>query len=212
MRRLEALFDLDFRDYQVLFLVVVAVCALLVASPALSRLLVYPRTEFFTEMWLLGPNHMAEDYPFNITRDSDYSIYLGLANHLGYTAYYLVEVKLRNETQSSPASLGPVNNRTPSSLSSLYNITAFVPDQTTWEKRLTFSFDYWLNSSLVQVQFRSMTFNNEVLNLLGESTTWNATKKMFLGDLVFETWIYNTTLNGFQFHGRAVDLKLNMTA
>jgi hypothetical protein len=203
---------LDVRNYQVLFFTVVAISALLVASPALSRLLVYPRTEFFTEMWLLGPNHMAEDYPFNITSGLGHNVYLGLANHLGHTAYYLVEVKLRNETQSSPTSLGPVNNRTPSSLPSLYNITAFVPDEGSWEELLTFSFDYGFNSSLVHVQFHSVALNGEVLNLVGESTAWNATKKVFFANLIFETWIYDATLNGFQFHGRSVDLKLNMTA
>jgi len=205
------LFDLDLREYQVLFLVAVAVCALLVASPALSRLLVYPRTESFTEMWLLGPNHMAEDYPFNLTSGSNYNVYLGLANHLGYCAYYVVEVKFRNETQSSPTFLGSVGNLTSSNLTSLYNLTVFVSDEGSWEERLTFSFDYGFNSSLMQVQFHSMVLKGEALNMVGESTAWNATKKVFFGNLLFETWIYNATLNDFQFHGRSVDLKFNMT-
>src|SRR5208337_4705983 len=105
-------------EYRLPFIVVTTIIMLLVASPAMSRLLVYPRTEFFTELWLLGSNHTAEDYPYNVTNGQNYTIYLGLGNQLGYCAYYLVEVKLRNETQSAPSSLGPVEDATPSSLPS----------------------------------------------------------------------------------------------
>ncbi len=37
---------INLSEYKVIFIVVTAVVALLVASPALSRFLVYPRTEF----------------------------------------------------------------------------------------------------------------------------------------------------------------------
>jgi uncharacterized membrane protein len=129
---------MSLHEYRVTFVVVTGVMALIVASPALSRLLVYPRTEFFTELWILGPNHRAEDYPFNITRNHSYSVFLGVSNRLGYCAYYLVEVKFRNLTQSAADSF----NRTPSSLPSLFNITAFVADESVWEQQLTFSFNY----------------------------------------------------------------------
>jgi uncharacterized membrane protein len=201
----------NLKKYRLAYVVVTLILALLAASPALQRLLVYPRTEFFTELWLLGPSHKAEGYPFNITRDQNYSVYLGLGNQLGYCAYYLVEVKFRNATQSAPTSFGPIENRTPSTMPSLYNITALVSDKSTWEVPVTFSFDYGVNLSSTQVKFHNMTLNSEVLNLEGEVTAWNATKKVFFGDLVFETWLYNTTLSRFQFHGRSVDLKLNMT-
>ena len=202
---------MNLKEYRLVFIVVTSIIALLTASPALQRLLVYPRTEFFTELWLLGPSHKAEGYPFNITRDQNYSVYLGLGNQLGYCAYYLVEVKFRNATQSAPASFGPIENRTPSSMPSLYNITAFVSDKSKWEVPVTFSFDYGFNSSLIQVKFHNMALNGEVSNLEGEVTAWNATKEVFFGDLVFETWLYNATLSSFQFHGRSVELKLNMT-
>jgi hypothetical protein len=184
---------------------------LLVASPALSRLLVFPRTEFFTELWLLGPNHMAENYPFNISRNSNYSIFLGVSNRLGYCAYYLVEVKFRNLTQSAPTSLGSPANRTPSTLPSLYNISAFVADEGTWERPLTFSFDYTYGDMLSPVGFSSLTLNGAVLDIKNYEAAWNASRRVFYGNLFFELWIYNTTTSGFQYHERFVDLKLNMT-
>ncbi len=197
-------------EYRVLFLIVVAVVALLVASPALSRLLVYPRTDSITELYLLDHNHKAEDYPYNITRGQSYSIFLDVANHLGYTAYYLVEVKFRNMTQSAPTSFGPPSNQTPSSLPSLYNITVFVSDQGTWELPLTFSFDY-TNTTLSTVQMNSLTLNGVLLNIRNCTLAWGSRAGGFFGYLFFETWIYNQATSSFNYHDRFVGLYLNMT-
>ena len=199
---------MNVRKYPALFFVVLAILALLVASPVLSRVLVFPRTEFFTELYVLGSNGMAENYPFNITSGQSYTITLGIGNQLGYCAYYVVEVKFRNETQSAPTSFGAL---VPSSLPSLFNITAFLADQGSWEMPMTFSWSYTYNASLLEVDFVNMTLNDNVLNLQGLSTTWNATESRYYGDLVFELWIFNATTSVFQYHERYVDLKLNMT-
>ena len=194
-------------DYRVLFLVVTAVLALIVASPALSRLLVLPRTEFFTELWILGPDRMAEDYPFNVSRNQDYGVFLGVGNRLGYCAYYLVEVKFRNLTQSAADSF----DRTASSLPSLFNITVFVEDEGVWELPLTFSFDYDYNETVLMVEFSSLTLNDVALDMRSYTVAWNSTNNGFFGDLFFELWIYNDAVSGFQYHERFVNLRLNMT-
>ena len=201
---------MNLSEYKVLFIVVTAVVALFVASPALSKLLVYPKTEFFSEMWLLGPNHKAEGYPYNISRGLNYTVFLGIGNNLGYCAYYVVEVKFRNETQSAPSSFGPIENRTPSSLPSLFNITAFVADEQNWELPMIFSFDY-VSENKFQVVFQSLTLDNEVLSLEGYVASWNATRSVFFGNLIFELWIYNAQTTALSYHGRFGDLKFNMT-
>jgi len=198
---------MNLQEYKILFLVIVSVSALLVASPALQRLLVYPQTDFFTEMWLLGPEHKGENYPFNITRNENYNVFLGVGNHLGHCAYYVVQVKFRNLTQSAADSF----NRTSSSLSSLYNITAVVADKETWEIPVVFSFDYAYNGNLSQVNFNRVMFNDVVLNLKGSSAAWDPQTNRFFGNLFFELWIYNDTNGIFQYHERYTDLKLNMT-
>ena len=202
---------MDISKYGVPFFVVVAVVALLVASPVLSRVLVWPRTEFFSEMWLLGPNHKAEGYPYNVSRGQNYTVFLGIGNQLGYCAYYVVEVKFRNETQSAPASFGPVENRTPSSMLSLFNISTFVADETDWELPLSFSFDYEVSLDRSQVKFENLMLNNEVFSLESHVSAWNATRSLFFGNLVFELWIYNVQAMALSYHGRFVDLKFNMT-
>jgi uncharacterized membrane protein len=194
------------QDYKVIILVVTAVSALIVASPALQRLLVYPQTEFFTELWLLGPGHMAEGIPYNITRGDSYNVFVGVSNHLGNCTYYSLQVKFRNLNQSGPDSF----NRTSSSLAPLYSVNVFVADKETWELPVTFSFDYSYDSGSSTVDFNSLTFNGEALDLKGYSTTWDSSKSVFFGNLVFELWIYNGATGGFQYHERYVDLKFNM--
>jgi hypothetical protein len=188
-------------ELRVTFIVVTAVLMLLVASPALSYVLVYPRTEFFTELGLLGREHMAEDYPFNVSRGQSYTVYLGVGNQLGYCAYYVVEVKFRNSF-----------NRTPSGLPPLLNITAFVADESVWEQNVTFSFDYSFNETLSIVEFNSLALDDVTVRLDGLSTLWNASTSRFYGDLIFELWLYSSTIHDFVYHERFVDLKLNMTS
>jgi hypothetical protein len=203
---------MNLNEYKVLFILVTVVVALFVASPVLSKVLVYPRTEFFSEMWLLGSNHTAEGYPYNITKNADYAVFLGIGNQLGHCAHYVVEVKFRNETQSAPSSFGPIENRTPSSMSSLLNISAFVADEQNWELPVSFSFDYEVSLDKSSVAFHGLTLNSQVLSLEGYVTARNATRSIFYGNLVFELWIYDANATALSYHGRFVDLKLNMTA
>ena len=198
---------MDLQQYKAVFLAVTAVLALAVASPALQRVLVYPQTEFFTELWLLGPERMAEDYPYNITRGETYGAFLDIVNHLGEAAYYSVQVKFRNQFQSAPDSF----NRTPSSLPPLYIVNAFLADSASWELPITFSFDYSYNSAVSRIDFSRLRFNDASLSLNGYSTSWDSDRNVYFGNLIFEIWLYNSTISDFQYHERYVDLKFSFT-
>jgi len=198
---------MSYREYSVFFMIVTGILALFVASPALSRLLVLPRTEFFTEFWILGSDHRAEDYPFNISRNRDYGVFLGIGNRLGYCAYYVVEVKFRNQTQPAPNSF----NRTSSGLPSLSSITAFVADEGTWELPLTFSFDYMYSEALPRVEFSSLKLNDVTIDLTGYTVEWDSENNGFLCNLFFELWIYDAPESSFGYHGRSVGLWLDAT-
>ena len=194
-------------EHRLLFVVVLGILVLLAASPGLARLLVLPRTESFTELWLLGPNHKAEDYPFNITTGEEAQVFLGIGNQLGYAAYYNVAVKLSNQNQSRPDSF----NRTPSTLSPLYEIRAFVADEDTWETPLTFSLGYDLDANQSQIQVHDVALNNAQLNVGNFTSGWDSEKDGFYCNLLFEAWIYNAEASSFQYHERFVGLWLNMT-
>ena len=194
-------------EFRILFVAVTGILVLLVASPALSRLLVFPRTDYFTELWILDSNHKAENYPFNVARNQSYNVFLGIGNHLGYCSYYLIEVKFRNQTQSAPNSF----NRTCSSLPALYNITVFVADEGTRELPFGFSFEYEYGEMFSGVKFSNLTLNGVNLDLSNYAIKWDSGKKVFLGNLFFELWIYNSTMSSFQYHERSVGLWFNMT-
>jgi uncharacterized membrane protein len=196
---------MNLQQYQALLLIITGTLALIVASPALQRLLVYPQTEFFTEMWLLGPEYKAENYPYNITLNNGYTVFLGVSNHLGHCAYYVVQVKFRTQNQSAP------DARTPSSLPPLYSVNVVVADKEAWELPVTFSFDYSYDASNSQVNFNRMIFNGATLNLNGYSASWDAESSRFFGNLIFELWVYNDAAGGFTYHERYNDLKFNMT-
>jgi len=202
---------LNLQRYKVVLLGVTAILALLVGSPALQRFLVLPRTDFFTEMWLLDEEHRAENYPFNVSINERYTGFLGIGNNLGDCAYYLIQLKFRNQTQPAADSL----NHTSSSLSSLYNFTVFVADKEVWEMPFSFAFDYAhdnYNQSLLEVRFDELKFNDLGLNIKGYTSVWDPQARVFYGNLFFELWIYNDNVGVFQYHDRYVGLEFNMTS
>ena len=192
-------------ERRILLIIVSGILVLLVASPVLSRLLVFPRTEFFTEFWILDSNHGTKDYPLNVTLSHDYNVFLGIANRLGHCAFYSVEVKFRNQTQSAPNRF----NHTSSSLPALFNISAFVADEDVLEQSLTLSFVYQYNESLSRVEFHSLELNGIKLDF--HTMITGDKENGFPGFLFFELWIYNGTNSSFQYHDRFLSLRLNMT-
>lgn len=175
------------------------------ASPTLSMVISMPAGERFSELWLLGPGHLAEGYPFNVTEGVSYSVFLGVGNHMGGLEYYKTYVKFRNQSESFPnATLG-----VPSQLAPLYEYPAFSSDNETWEKNVTFSFSgvsFGLNSC--RVSYLSVDNYSFFVN---KTASWDAVNKGFYFELFFELWLYDAAVSGFVFHNRFVGLWLNMT-
>lgn len=193
-------------EYRAVFAAVCLVGVLLFASPALSLVVHLPGGEKFSELWVLGPGHMAEGYPFNVMAGESYLVYLGVGNHMGESAYYGVQVKFRNQTDDLPN----VTANVPSTLPQLYEYRAFLRDGESWEKPLTFEFSQvsvGQNRSLLGV----LTLNGVTL-AVDKPATWDAGNSGYFYELFMELWIYNVTSDAFQFHSRFVGLYLNMTA
>ena len=195
-----------FQDYRSVFLAASLVFVLLGASPALSTVISLPRGgERFSELWLLGPNHMAEDYPFNVKVGELYKVHLGVGNHMGESMYYAVYVKFRNQTQPLPNATASM----PSLLPVLLDFRAFVGDGETWEKPVVFSVAQASragNSSFVDqlvINGRSVWVNS--------SAVWDVENNGFYYQLFFELWLYDVASQGFGFHSRFVGIWLNMT-
>jgi hypothetical protein len=192
-------------DCKVVFAAVGLIGVLILASPTQGLVLHLPGGEKFSELWVLGPGHMAEDYPFNVTAGVSYLVYVGVGNHMGSSTYYVVYVKFRNQTEPLPnATAG-----TPSPLSPLFEYRVFLEEGESWEAPLMFSFSgvsFFENRCLVE----SLVINDCVFSV-DKLALWDAENSGFYYQLLIELWIYNAEAEVLQFHNRFVTRWLNMT-
>jgi hypothetical protein len=197
---------MNLREYRVVFIVGGLILVLVASTPTVSLFLPLSREyEHFSELWILGPEHMAEDYPFNVRADLSYLVYVGVGNHMGSSMYYNVVVKFRNQSEPLPnATTG-----TPSPLPALYEYRVFLGNGESWEIPVAFSFSgisFLDNRSLVEV-FRV----NELAFEVDKVALWNAESDGYYYQFLIELWIYSSESDRFQYHNRFVYLLLNMT-
>ena len=191
---------MNLEDYRVVFAVSGLILILVASAPTLSLVLPFSGGECFSELWILGPNHMAEDYPFNVVNDTVYNVFLGIGNHMGSSAYYMVYVKFRN--QSEPLPNATAGTHSPLNATAEYRI--FLQGGESWEAPLTFSF--LGNQSLIQ----SLIVNN-VEFAVNETALWDGENNGYYYQLFLELWIYDAESDAFQYHNRFVGIWLNMT-
>ena len=197
---------MNLEEYRTVFATGSLVLILIAAAPTLGLFVPFPGgSERFSELWLLGSAHMAEDYPFNVTIGEEKQIFVGVGNHMGRSAYYIVYVKLRNQTQAAPNS----TISAPSPLAPLYEFRAVVADGETWEAPVAFSFleaSRDGNSSAVK-----KISINDVVFMVDYSSMWDLENVGFFYQLFFELWMYDDVGLSFRYHNRFVGLWLNMT-
>lgn len=192
-------------EYKLLFSAVGLIGVLLIATPALVEVIHLPGGEQFSELYLLNSNGMAENYPYNIVVGQNYSVIVGVGNDLGSSTYYVLYVKLGNQTDQLPDS----TSATSSPLAPLYEYRFFVQDGGTWESPLTFSVTdaYVLgNQSMV----KTLTVNGLAFGV-DKPAAWDVNSTAFSYQIFLELWIYDAQNNSIQFNNRFVSLQLNLT-
>jgi uncharacterized membrane protein len=196
---------MQLESYRIIFVTVGLIGILLFSSPSIGLLVKAPAGEEFSELYILGPNHMTGNFPFNITENVAYTVYLGVGNYMGSSAYYTCYVKLRNTSEPLPnATLG-----TPSPLPALYEFKTFLKDGQTWETPLTFkvnSVSFSSNAFLLQ----SITINDKEF-AVNKTAAWNAESSGYYYDLLIELWAYNASMGAVQYNNRFVQLYVNVT-
>jgi uncharacterized membrane protein len=191
--------------YKLVFVAVGLIGVLLIASPALAGVIRLPGGEQFSELYLLGPDNMAANYPFNIAAGQNYSVYVGVGNHLGSSAYYVLYVKFGNQTDQMPnATPG-----TPSILQPLYEYRFSIQDSMNWESPLTFSAS---NASISgnNSQINTLQINDVAFNV-DKPAMWDSNSTTFKYQLLFELWTYNSQSSAISYNNRYVNLSLNLT-
>ena len=198
---------MNLEDYRALFAVATLVLILVAAFPTLSLVVAFPRGgERFSELWVLGPNHMAEGYPFNVRVGEEYRIFVGVGNHMGSSSYYVLYVKFRNQSQPLP----DISNSLPSPLAPLFEFRFFVMDGESWEAPLTFAF--LEVSGLEDACLVRRMMINDVAFSVDSPSRWDSENNGFYYQLFLELWLYDAMSQSFQFHNRFVGIWLNVTA
>ena len=193
-------------EYKLVFVAVALIGVLLIASPVLGKVARLPSGEKFSELYLLGPGHMAEDYPFNVVAGQNYSVYVGVGNHMAASAYYVLYVKFRNQTEQLPNATSGAS----SSLQLLYEYRFFIADGETWESLLIFSISD-ASSSANQSSIRRIMINNVEFDV-DKQAEWDTGNNGFYYQLFMELWKFNPQSGSVQFDNRFVGIYLNLTA
>jgi Protein of unknown function (DUF1616) len=192
-------------DYKIIFMAVALVGVLLIASPAIAGAIHLPAGEEFSELYLLGPDQMAQNYPSNIAVNQNYSVYADVGNHLGSSAYYLLYVKLANSSDQLP----DTTLDAASTLPPLYEYRFSIKDGAVWQKNLSFKVtDATISSTTSQIH--TLQINDATMNV-EKSAVWNSNSSKFSYILFFELWLYNQQTGALEFNSRYVSLQLNLT-
>ena len=77
-------------DYRTLFMLTVLGFVLIFSVPIFNIFVTVDEDSGkFSEFWLLGSNQMVGDYPFYVNGTEEYTVSLGVGNHMGSSEYYL---------------------------------------------------------------------------------------------------------------------------
>lgn len=196
---------MNISDYKIIYTLSCIAIALIILFPTLATVIRLPEGEHFSELWLLGPSHKAEGYPFNVVSNATYNVTLGIGNRMRGLQYYVVYLKFRNQTEPLPNA----TTMTPSAMKPFYEYRAFLSDEETWESQVVFGLkDVGFEGNLCRIQ--KMDIGTEIISV-DKVATWDQTNHGFYFQLFFELWIYNATEPGLQFHNRFVGIWLNAT-
>ena len=194
---------MNLRDYRNLFVVCSLGLSVLAFTPVLYGFVPLFVGESFSELSILGPGHLAKDYPFNVRANVEESLYVAVGNHMGESTYYRVNVKLRNQTQSF------ASDTVPSMLDPLYEFSVFLLNGEKWEKLIRFKF-LEISREVNSVRVRKLMVN-DVIFIVDYSSEWDSENNGFYFQLFFELWLYDITLRSIKYNERSVGIWLNMT-
>jgi hypothetical protein len=192
-------------DYKLIIITIGIIGILLIASPTIAGLIQLPQEEQFSEIYLLGPEQMAQNYPSNIAVNQNYSVYVNVGNHLGSSAYYILYVKLANASDQLPNAILGIS----SPIQPLCEYRFSIKDSDVWQGLLSFKVtDASISSTTSQIN--TMQINDATLNV-NKPAVWNSNRTTYTYQLFFELWLYNSQTGQVEFNNRYVGLQLNLT-
>lgn len=178
---------------------------LIIAFASFGYLVKLPGEEPYSELYLLGPQQNLGNYPNDVGVSQNYLVYVGVSNHLGSSGYYVLYVKLINQTDFLPNATAD----TPSPLQPLYEYRSVIQNNETVYLPLNFSFAGNLVNS-DQSLINKVSINDSTIKV-DEFSRWDSSTKTYPYMLTVELWLYNAHTNSIEYNSRFVDLQLNFT-
>ena len=179
---------------------------LLLSSPVLPTLIHFPSGEEFSELYLLGPNQMAADLPFNIKSGQNYTVYLGVGNHLDSLGYYVCYVKLCNQTDSQPDEKTSISN--PKDI--LYEYRFAIQNNLTMIAPLNFALNN-ISISRNQSFLETLTINDRTINV-NKLAQFDQHNNGYFYEILIELWVFSPSTDAIQYQHRYVDFWVNVTS
>jgi hypothetical protein len=194
----------NYTNMKNLYMLSCVVLCLVFLSPTLAVIVRLPEGEKFSELWVLGPTHQMENYPFYVSQGVTYHVFLGVGNKMGSLEYYSIRVKLRNQTEPMPDNSAGI----PSELQTAYEYRIFLLSNATWETDFSFCLaDASSNGNISRIStvlINGLSIDASKIGFKDERNNG------FYYELFFELWIYNSTISAFQFHNRSVGFWINL--
>ena len=196
---------MNFENAKLVYLFSCIILGLIILAPSLLTFYSFPEGERFSELWLLGSNHLIESGVFDISEKESNTLYLGVFNNMKDLEFYKVNVKFRNPSESLPDSVAGL----PSPLEPVFEYYFFSRNNETWEDEFRFSFEDILfeDNSL---RLSRLSINDRDIEV-DKIVVWDEKSNGFYCQFFFELWIYNSSISDFQFHNSFVSIWLNLT-
>ena len=183
------------QDYKMVFITIGLIGILLISLPvSFETFHLVVREQNFTEFYLLGANHLSENFPYRISVGQNYTIYSCINNHLGSAAYYILYITLGNETTSfNSNNLG--NSETSFPLAPTFETRFAIQNGVRWENQITFLVSkatFLSNGSIIEnFQINNNTFNvylpltQDNFQILFQLATYPANASLVSSDMLF---------------------------
>jgi hypothetical protein len=191
---------MNFETAKLFYIVSCIVLGLIILSPTLSAVIVFPEGDAFSELWLLDPNHKIESGALIVSAGKPYTFYLGVTNHMNDIEYYRIYMKFRNQYEPLPDKV----TKLPSPLVPLFEYGVFLGNNEIWVEGFSFSFEtISFEENVSHVSLLSIDDNDLRVDKI---VAWDEKDMGFYCQLFFELWIYNSTISDFQYNNRYVSL------
>lgn len=195
---------MDLKGYKIIFITVGLIGVLVISSFLFVGVVRLPNNDQFSQLFLLGSKREFGGYPYNVTVNQNYPIYLEVQNHMSSPMDYVLYVKFANSSDPLPNPTA----ETPSPLEPLYECQFALESGGTWENPLEFSFSGATSENQCVVQRISI---NGFSYTVDKPAQWNINGSTYDYRLLFELWAYNSQSNSMQYNNRFVYLQLNFT-